>query len=197
MRLGEVTSLTRASFQKVHLKAGDEPVPVCIIEKTKNREPLVLPMSGWPLDYVEARVENAQLPTTPLFPGPGGRGARMAVLRHLPTAVRAAGLRWGKYVRDEEGRPLRDENGNKVLDPEGITFHATRHSMASLAKEAGLSTEQIMLLGNWKTAKVVEGYAHTTTKMTVDAAARMANVIRPKRWEKRREAKPEADRSSG
>ena len=57
--------------------------------------------------------------------------------------------------------------------------------MATLAKENGLSVEEIMALGNWKSRSVVEGYAKTTSTMMVNAAAKMAQVVRinPKKEE--------------
>jgi transcriptional regulator of met regulon len=48
--------------------------------------------------------------------------------------------------------------------------------MASLALNSGIPIDAIQALGNWKTRRVVEGYAHLSNETIIDAAALMAKV---------------------
>jgi integrase len=181
MRLSEITSLTKSSYQTALVKG--KAVPCVVIPRPKNRQQLVYPLAGWALDHVEERAKACTFPAERLFPGSKGGDARTSILRDLPDAVKAAGLTWGKYEDDGQG--------GRKLAKDGITFHSLRHSMATLAKENGLSVEEIMALGNWRSRSVVEAYAKTTSTMMVNAAAKMAAVVQIKD-KKANEAKEES-----
>ena len=52
--------------------------------------------------------------------------------------------------------------------------------MASLALNSGIPIDAIAELGNWKTRRVVENYAHTADETLIAAAAKMASMLQPK-----------------
>jgi len=185
MRLGEICSLTRADFQNVVREGSDQSIPACIVTNTKNGKTLAYPLHGWPLEYIRSRVEQLDFQGERLFPGPHGGNARASIRRYLPRAVVAAGLEWGKYVRGDDGKARLDEKGNKLLNHRGVTFHTLRHSMASIALNNGISPEAIQELGNWKTRRVVENYAHLADENLISAAGRMAEIVAPATWAKK------------
>ncbi len=87
MRLGEICTLTRASYQK-----AEDGKPYLVTERTKNGERLVWPLEGWAKEYVEARVDDLPFPGSHLFAGPDGEAAREGILRGFQAVVEAAGF---------------------------------------------------------------------------------------------------------
>ena len=83
----------------------------------------------------------------------------MALRRYLQKAVEKAGLNYGLKHKD------------------GITFHSLRHSMASIALNAGIPEAVVQQLGNWKTRTMVSRYAHLADKTMRSAAAKLADLI--------------------
>jgi integrase len=154
MRLGEICHLTRASYQTD--EAGRAYV---VTEKTKNGERLIWPLEGWPKSYVEKRVSATSFPGEYLFPGPGGGFAYMSVKKYLPSAVKAAGLKYGRKY------------------PDGVTFHTFRHSMASLALNYGVPEAVVQRMGNWKTRVMVDRYAHLADESLRAGAATLAKLV--------------------
>ena len=154
MRLGELCQLNRAGYQTD--EAGRAYV---ITEKTKNGERLIWPLEGWPKEYVENRVNATSFPAEYLFPGPGGGFAYMSVKRYLPSAVAAAGLKYGRK------------------HPDGVTFHTFRHSMASLALNHGVPEAVVQRMGNWKTRMMVDRYAHLADESLRAGAATLAKLV--------------------
>ena len=65
--------------------------------------------------------------------------------------------------------------GRKHAD--GITFHTFRHSMASLALNAGVPEIVVQQMGNWKTASMTRRYAHLADETMRDAAATLASIV--------------------
>lgn len=154
MRLGEVCSLTAASYQ-----TDERGRAYLVTERTKNGERLAWPLEGWPLEHVRARVEAAAFPGERLFPGPKGGNAYVSIHHTLPRVVEAAGLRYGRKHAD------------------GITFHVLRHTMASLALNHGVPESTVQRMGNWKSRTMVARYAHLADETLREGAATVARVI--------------------
>lgn len=154
MRLGEICTLTRASYQTD--EAGRAYV---VTERTKNGERLIWPLEGWLLDYVERRTASTSFPGDHLFPGPGGGIAYSSIRRTLPSAIEAAGMKYGRK------------------HPDGVTFHTFRHSMASLALNHGVPESVVQRMGNWKTRVMVARYAHLADESLRGAAATLAQLV--------------------
>jgi len=154
MRLGEITSLTCASYRE-----GEEGRDYLVTEPTKNRERHVWPLEGWPREYVLQRLRNAKFPGDYLFPAPRGGNAYAAVQRELPAAVEEAGLVYGRKKQN------------------GVTFHTCRHSFASLALNNGIPESVVQRMGNWRTASMVMRYAHLADESFREAAAKLANLV--------------------
>jgi integrase len=114
---------------------------------------------GWAKDHVESRVKASSFPGDYLFPGPGGLCARTAIKRELPGIVPDAKLKYGRK------------------DADGITFHSFRHSMASIALNAGVPMSTVQLMGNWKRPNMVARYAHLADSTLRAASAKVALII--------------------
>ncbi len=156
MRLSEITELQRSSYftdvaGKAYLVTG----------RTKNGSRMVWPLEGHLRTLVEGAVEMATGPLERLFPGPDGGRATTTIRRYFPGIVRAAGLKYGRSVES------------------GITFHSLRHSMASIAVNAGVSKLVVQRMGNWKTAAMVERYAHLADESLRAAAATVDSLLGP------------------
>jgi len=151
MRLGEVTELRCRDF--VELDGGRS---YLMVRETKNGRPIRFPLAGETRAFVRRRVVAAK-PEDYLFPGPNGGCARSSIRRHLQEAVVGAGFEWGRTRT-------------------GITFHSLRRTMASLARNDGMSVEQIQKLGNWKDRRMVERYAMFADETLELAAARLDGV---------------------
>jgi len=154
MRLGEICTLTRASYQTDESERG-----YVITKRTKNGARLIWPLEGWPLEYVTRRVSVTAFPGDYLFPGPGGGNAYTSVHHTLPDVVRAAGLNYGRKSAD------------------GVTFHTFRHSMASLALNHGVPESVVQRMGNWKTRVMVDRYAHLADESLRAGAATLAKLV--------------------
>lgn len=154
MRLGELCSLRRASYQ-----TDEEGQAFVITERTKNGDRLIWPLEGWPLKYVKTRVAKTSFPGEFLFPGPGGGNPYTSVHHTLPDVVEKAGLKFGRKETD------------------GITFHTFRHSMASLALNHGVPESVVQRMGNWKTRVMVDRYAHLADESLRAGAATLAKLV--------------------
>jgi integrase len=153
MRLGEICALTKASYQVDN--NGDA---FLITEKTKNGERLAWPLEGWARDYVASKVGDLSFPAGYLFPGPNDGNAYTSIKRHLRPAVENAGLEWGHTK-------------------EGVTFHTFRHTMASLALNAGVSEAVVQQMGNWKDRRMMARYAHLADKTLRAGVAKLADLL--------------------
>lgn len=159
MRRGEICGLRKSSFQ-----VDDQGQAYVVTEeKTKGGERLTYPLEGWAREYVENKVRKLKFSGDYIFSGPEGRSATKALMRHFPDAVRKAGLVYGRKEKD------------------GVTFHSLRHSMASLALNAGVPEVVVQRLGNWKTRKMVSRYAHLADETLRSGAAKLAELLDQKR----------------
>ncbi|MCH7781364.1 MAG: site-specific integrase, partial [Acidobacteria bacterium] len=159
------------------LRPSDYADGFIVIDRDKNGERVHIPIAGDLEILVDRRVEAADFPGSYLFPGPKGGNARASIRRWLPRIVRAAGLVWGKYKNGADGKVLRDRHGNKVLNPEGVTFHTFRHSFASNAFLSGVPDSVIQRLGNWKTGSMLDRYRHHADEQLRDGAKRVAACV--------------------
>jgi integrase len=83
------------------------------------------------------------------------------------------------YVFTYAGRPIRQANTKawrKALQRAGITdfrWHDLRHTWATWQRQAGTPTHELQRLGGWKTAAMVERYAHLAPDHLATAAQRL------------------------
>jgi integrase len=59
---------------------------------------------------------------------------------------------------------------------QGFRWHDLRHTWASWAVMSGVRLEEVQRLGGWKTAQMVQRYAHLSTEHLAEAAARVKPV---------------------
>lgn len=83
-----------------------------------------------------------------------------------------------------EGHPIVQVNTKAwraALDRAGIKnfrWHDLRHTFATWHREAGTPTHELQRLGGWKSASMVERYAHVAPQGLQVAASRLDNVMR-------------------
>ena len=135
------------------------------VGRDKNGEPIHKRLLGPLRATVERRIKG-RLPAAYLFPGPRDGNAYTSLGRFLPLAVRLAGMR---------NPPFRLRWGRKHRD--GITFHTTRHSMASLAANNGVPLDVVKRMGNWKTDSMVKRYTHLADERLHEGEATLARVL--------------------
>lgn len=179
MRLGEVCSLRRASYQD-----DGEGRAFLFTDRTKNGTRLAWPLETGALEIVKAQLGTiGPFPGAHLFPGPKGGRAESVIRRELRGVVEAAGLAYGRYVeridpKTGERSTVRGSDGCPVRNPEGVTFHTLRHSMASLSLNAGIPEHVVQQMGNWKTATMTRRYAHLADEGLRTAAGTLATLVR-------------------
>jgi integrase len=190
LRLERICQLRKADYE---VDADDN--GYVVIARDKNKRKLFKMVEGEIRVLVEGKVRSAGSASSYLFPGPAGKSARMAIKRHLPKAVRKAGLAWGRYRQRlratkagkvmRHGRHVadrirlrwvaeRDENGCLIPNPDGVTFHTFRHSMASNALNAGIPEHVVQKMGNWKDQRMLARYAHLADENLRRAESQLA-----------------------
>lgn len=137
MRLNEICTLSKDSVQR-----DDNGQYFLQTGITKNGSRLHWPLEGMVLQLVLHQRDEAKGPEYRLFPGPDGGDAKTSIRRHLPKAVKKAGMKWGRQYED------------------GVTFHTLRHTMASLAINSGIPFQVVQRMGNWSQPTMVLRYAH-------------------------------------
>lgn len=60
---------------------------------------------------------------------------------------------------------------------EDLRWHDLRHSWATMLRQAGTPTYELQKLGGWKTAAMVERYAHLAPDHLANAASRLDSVL--------------------
>lgn len=107
---------------------------------------------------VNRRLEEAHFLASYLFPGPTGGSAYHHIDTTLKKAVEAAELPFG---------------GNSS----GVSFHTFRHTMTSLALNAGVPEPVVQRMGNWKDRRTVSRYAHLSDEVLRGGAAALDALI--------------------
>lgn len=87
--------------------------------------------------------------------GPRGGRAFSSIKRWLPKVCAVAKIEYGRKLAD------------------GTTFHTFRHTMASLALNAGVPEIVVQQMGNWKTASIVGG-GQSVVKVTAETPAALS-----------------------
>jgi integrase len=155
MRLSEVCDLRLGSYQE-----DDQGNAYVITGKTKNGTRLAWPLEGETHELVKtARAAGGKFPGKHLFGGPRGGSAESSIKRWLPVVCKVAKIPYGRKHED------------------GITFHTFRHSMASLALNAGVPEIVVQQMGNWKTASMTRRYAHLSDETMRAAAGKLASIV--------------------
>lgn len=155
MRLLEVCDLRLGSYEE-----DDQGNAYVVTGKTKNGTRLAWPLEGETLKIVvAAREAGGKFPGKHLFGGPRGGSAESSIKRWLPAVCKVAKIPYGRKHED------------------GITFHTFRHSMASLALNAGVPEIVVQQMGNWKTASMTRRYAHLSDETMRAAAGKLASIV--------------------
>jgi integrase len=124
LRRGNITNLKWSCVMGNQIRLG--------ASDTKNRAPLMLPLTGRLAELIERRREKRRLDCPYIFHRHGRRLGKFADL-------------WAE-VTVAVGRP-------------GLLVHDLRRSGARVLRQAGIDESTIMALGGWKTASMFRRYA--------------------------------------
>lgn len=86
----------------------------------------------------------------------------------------------GNHVFQWQGKPIDDCNGKSFQDAlkrakiEGVNWHTFRHTFASWAVQNGVTLQELMALGDWKSYAMVLRYAHLAPDHLAQAAAKIS-----------------------
>lgn len=93
----------------------------------------------------------------------------------------------GQHVFQFEGRPIDNfhtaafKKAAKRAGLEGLRWHDLRHTGASWAVQSGVTLQELMVLGDWKSYSMVLRYAHLAPSNAASAAQKVAqSVAQPK-----------------
>lgn len=88
----------------------------------------------------------------------------------------------GLNVFQYEGRPIDDfhtaafRKASERAGLSGLRWHDLRHTGASWAVQNGVTLPELMVLGNWKSYRMVLRYAHLAPSNAVEAAKKVAQM---------------------
>lgn len=104
----------------------------------------------------------------------------------------------GSHVFQWNGKPIDDCNTNSFQTAledagiEGANWHTLRHTGASWAVQSGVTLQELMVLGDWKSYASVLRYAHLAPSQAISAAEKVAqwahNAKKKQKLEKRKRA---------
>lgn len=86
----------------------------------------------------------------------------------------------GNHVFQWKDRPINDVNGKSFQDAlkrariEGANWHTFRHTFASWALQSGVTLQELMELGDWKSFQMVLRYGHLAPDHLAQAASRIS-----------------------
>jgi integrase len=86
----------------------------------------------------------------------------------------------GAHVFQWEGKPIDDVNGKSYQDAlqrakiEGANWHTLRHTFASWAVQNGVTLQELMQLGDWKSYEMVLRYSHLAPDHLAAAASKLS-----------------------
>lgn len=86
----------------------------------------------------------------------------------------------GEHVFQWQGKPIDDCNGKSYQEAmkrakiEGANWHTLRHTFASWAVQSGVTLQELMALGDWKSYSMVLRYAHLAPDHLAEAAAKIS-----------------------
>jgi integrase len=116
--------------------------------EVKADEPHTVPLEGEALAIVRAAMQDARLWCPYLFHGPRCAAGRAPSKRY--GCVGDFKKAWASAM-EIAGFPVGRKAG-------GYVFHHTRNTAATDMREAGMSTDDIMEIANWKTTEMVRRY---------------------------------------
>ncbi len=82
-----------------------------------------------------------------------------------------------------KGKPITNANTRawrealKRAGIEDFRWHDLRHTWATWHRRAGTPTHELQRLGGWRTASMVERYAHLASDHLAESAARLSNLV--------------------
>lgn len=113
-----------------------------------------------------------------------GKPFTVALNETATSAIRAQVGKGEEYVfPKEDGRPhmwLPSKMWAAVLEQAGledVRWHDLRHTWASLMRQSGISLADLQEMGGWKSAKMVQRYAHLDVSHLRERAAVMDGVL--------------------
>lgn len=86
----------------------------------------------------------------------------------------------GEHVFQWNGKPIDDLNGKSFQDAmrrariKGANWHSLRHTFASWAVQNGVTLQELMGLGDWKSYAMVLRYAHLAPDQLTAAASKIS-----------------------
>lgn len=86
----------------------------------------------------------------------------------------------GHHVFQWNGKPIDDCNGKSYQEAlkrakiEGVNWHTLRHTFASWAVQSGVTLQELMALGDWKSYSMVLRYAHLAPDHLAEAASKIS-----------------------
>jgi integrase len=104
----------------------------------------------------------------------------------------------GSHVFQFDGRPIDNFNtaafrkAAKRAGIEGLRWHDLRHTGASWAVQGGVTLQELMVLGDWKSYSMVLRYAHLAPSNAASAAQKVAQSVAQA---KKRRAAPKRKRA--
>ncbi len=81
----------------------------------------------------------------------------------------------GKLIANANTKAFRD--ALKRADIENFRWHDLRHTWATWHRQAGTPTHELQRLGGWKTASMVDRYAHLAPDQLASAASRLGSMV--------------------
>jgi integrase len=117
-------------------------------DEVKADEPHTVPLEGEALALVRAAMKNARMWCPYLFHGPRCAAGRAPSKRY--GCVGDFKKAWATAM-ERAGFPVGRKAG-------GYVFHHTRNTAATDMRAAGMSTDDIMDIANWKTTEMVRRY---------------------------------------
>jgi integrase len=81
----------------------------------------------------------------------------------------------GKPITNANTRAWREALTRAGIDD--FRWHDLRHTWATWNRRAGTPTHELQRLGGWRTASMVERYAHLASDHLAESAARLGSVV--------------------
>jgi integrase len=117
--------------------------------QSKNGKPIAIPLNETALEVLKRQI--------------GKHPTRVFTFRGMP--FKAANTKAWKNALERAGI-------------EDCRWHDLRHSWASFLRQAGTPTYELQRLGGWKTAAMVERYAHLGPDHLAHAASRLDGILK-------------------
>lgn len=150
-------NVASARWEHVDLERGVWDVP-----ETKNGLPVRVYLTGKLLEALKRCYERREFAPY-VFPSADGRGCLSEPRKGLARVLALANPKPGKAAL--------------VIDPDGLTIHALKHTFVSCAYECGLNPVVVSRLGGHKISGITGRYGHTSDEKVRDAYATVERYL--------------------